>query len=724
MNMKRFLSMLFMPILLISVAGTFVPTAQAVTDFSNAADLNGSTSYVLQSSSNASPTGVLQSSVNAPPDAATSKENTPLVSNPFDNDLFARGMQWVMKLFAWLVGVAAVTLDNSVYYTIITMGDYVNHLAAVGTAWHILRDIGNIVLIFGFLAIGITTILSVDWYGGGVKMLPTLLIAAVFLNFSLFISEAVIDVSNLFATQFFTQINGGAPPQPVSFSLESVHNEGISNKILSQLGLQGIYYSVFTTDGRVLNSSSSFLIGFMGIILFMVAAFVMFSLALILIARFVALLFLIIVSPIGFAGLAVPKLESYANKWWGSLFEQAITAPVLLLLLYVALAVITDANFLSGLGSITDATAYTGFVQNKNLPGFAAIILSYLIAMGLLLAVTVFAKRLSAFGSSWATKWAGKATGGYLGGVLGGASLVGRGTFGLAGRGLNSKIIQARAAGGGKLGAVAKTSAFIGRQLENRTYDLRNVKALRSAGGTIAQELGSFDSGFDKIIPSVGSGTHTTAKEAIDTGIKTYKTYKPFSGNWWRDQQKEYEAARKEIDTKATLAGATVPTVPANATSVAAQDELKKMSVDELTQLKDIRGGIDRLVHNLSPEKFNELMKSDKLLSGEKTKLKDSWNQQFASVPAAAIALDRFSTEEVATLGGSTLTRAPVIENLGISEFEAIRRKGNLSTADRRAIYTQMNAIAIANPAYAGTIADYFDPANDPGGGRMRYWNV
>ena len=54
-------------------------------------------------------------------------------------------------------------------------------------------------------------------------------------------------------------------------------------------------------------------------------------------------------APIGFAGLAIPMLSKYAGQWWSSLFEQTITAPVLLLMLYIALAVITDVHFLTGI---------------------------------------------------------------------------------------------------------------------------------------------------------------------------------------------------------------------------------------------------------------------------------------------------------------------------------------------------------------------------------------
>lgn len=354
-----------------------------------------------------------------------------LQNNQPAGSTLASVMVWVMSLFAWLLGVAAITLDNAVFYTVVTMGDYVSKLSAVGVTWRILRDIGNIVIIFGFLSIGIAVILDVKSYGA-TKMLPMLLIAAVFLNFSLFISEAVIDVGNLFATEFYTQINGGYPAQPVSLlSLSNIHNEGISNKIMSQLGLATIYGDALNPqNGAIYKASSIWLIGFMAIILFMVAAFVMFSLAFILIARFVTLIFLIILAPVGFAGLAVPKLEKFALGWWDALFNQTITAPILLLLLYIALSVITDTSFLTGLGVQSSnggaQGAWTGFMNNSNLPGFASVMLSFIVAMGLLFAVILAAKKMSAAGAGWATKGAGALTFGLV--AAGGRRTIGKGS--------------------------------------------------------------------------------------------------------------------------------------------------------------------------------------------------------------------------------------------------------------------------------------------------------
>lgn len=398
------------------------------------------------------------------------------------DDAYNTVMQKIMSLFAWLVGVAAILLDNVVYYTVVTMGDYVNKLSAVGVTWRILRDMGNIMLIFGFLAVGITTILNVDWYGSGKKMLPMMFVAAIFLNFSLFISEAIIDTGNLFATQFYTQINGGKPAGvkdfDPGFSLR-VRNEGISSKIMSQLGLQTIYGDAIDPDRAKLlfTGTSQWFVGFMGIILFIVTAFVLFSLSFVLIARFVALIFLIILAPIGFAGLAVPQLAARAKKWWDMLFEQTITAPILLLMLYIALAVITDVKFLTGFGVSGGASGstgfWTGFVNNANLPGFAGMMLSFLVAMGLLMAVVVQSKNLSAIGASGASKLAGKLS-------FGATAWAGRGTVGWAAN------RAAKSLRGTAFGRVPLVGTGLVRGLDKvatGSFDVRGTSALKNFPG-------------------------------------------------------------------------------------------------------------------------------------------------------------------------------------------------------------------------------------------------
>lgn len=400
----------------------------------------------------------------------------------------------IASLFAWLVGVAALTLNYAMYYTVVDMGRYINGLSSIGTVWKILRDIGNILLIFGFLAVGISIIIDSAWYGGGQKLLPTLLIAAVFTNFSLFAAEAVIDVNNLFATQFYKQINGGDEipiPTDTKFS-DIINKKGVAGVLMSRLGLPSIYGEAKEAgaDGKTLFAGDTpWYMGFMSIILFIVVAFVMFALAFILVARFVILIYLIILSPIGVAGLAVPHLAGYARAWWSNLFRQAITAPILLLLLYIALMIITDGSFF-GFGT---SKPVWGGVETGDFIGFAATLLSYFIAVGLLLAIVIITKSLSAFGASWATKTAGKLS-------FGATAFAGRRTVGRLSN-YTARKIRSSSLGRSETGRLLAGVADRGAKA---SFDVRGTSALKNipGGGISAGEAqkGGYRGTEDKAI--------------------------------------------------------------------------------------------------------------------------------------------------------------------------------------------------------------------------------
>ena len=208
-DMKRLLPILFIVLaFVISAAGVTPATHAQPVDFDTIND--------------AEEGPIITASLKAAADIPKTYDAPPTTPKASLNGVMA----YIVQLFAWLLGVAITTLDYAVLFTVVKMGDYVNNLSAVGITWQIMRDIGNIFIIFGFLAIGICVILDVKWYGGGFKMLPMLLVAAIFLNFSLFISQAVVDTGNLFATQFYTQINGG---QPTGAKLSAGVLTGINN---------------------------------------------------------------------------------------------------------------------------------------------------------------------------------------------------------------------------------------------------------------------------------------------------------------------------------------------------------------------------------------------------------------------------------------------------------------------------------------------------------------
>ena len=602
---------------------------------------------------------------------------------------YSEFMAKIMSLFAWLLGAATLMLDYAVYYGVVVMGDFVKELSAIGVTWRILRDIGNIALIFGFIASGIAVIINVDKYGFGSKLLPMLLVAAVFLNFSLFISEAIIDVNNLFATEIYKQINNGEIVGPSKLNApNAVVNEGISNRIMSVLGLPSLY-NVATDNADILKEAqdklrgSSWYVGFMGIILFIVASFVLFSLAFVIIARFVALVFLIVVAPIGFAGLAIPQLKGLASKWWSQLFEQAITAPVLLLLLYIALAVITDANFLTGVGTVSGSdcnaesewfcsgsTSWTGFLETASGGGtgrFAGILFSFLVAMGLLLAVVVFAKRMSAFGAGVATKLAGKAT-------FGTVSWAGRATLGTAGNLLASKRMQAWATPGKDDKGARRYMRYAlrpltstGKGLRAGTYDMRNAPGF---GAGLAALGGLFGTPID-----VGKGATLTAQQIHEKryGGKAVTKYFAESGA-------QYQAAKREIDLKDAIASGTV--TPA---------QMAKISLKELEQLDGIKKGVEALVTNLSPQQFEALLKSTVLTDAQKANINNGRYAGLSRATASGVPAD--IQAQLRGMGKTDLENLPadlrtgaVMQNLNPDQLETMMKSEKYSEADRQSM--------------------------------------
>jgi len=514
-------------------------------------------------------------------DSRSSDEKKPMswVTQTF-NSAFVAVMTAIMTIFAWLLGIAMVMLDYSVLYTVVHMGAYVKNLSAIGVTWEILRNVGNIALIFGFLAIGIATILNANWYGGK-QMIPRLIMGAVLLNFSLFMTEAVIDVGNFLATRVYTQINGGVSAgvslsattpgtspgdsiigranDAVASTASSVNNEAISNKIMNQLGLQRLYGDALNGNKELLKENNVPLVAMLGILLFMVLAFVMFFLSFVLISRFVYLIYAIIVAPVGVVGFVIPHFENFGKNWFKNLVIQSMTAPVMLLLLYVALRIITDASFL-GFGTPPD---YTGFIQdaqgNFNLSGFANILISFFIAIGSLLGVIYGTKKFGAFGSSFAMKTAGKLS-------FGLAAWTARNTAGLGSQYL-SKAIRTSSLNKTKTGRL-----FAGGfdRVATGSLDIRGSKWGSSALKTLDIEAGDVQKGGYRGARDESAKQHQEYIKSVDTAVDEKN-----AGEVSRLMKVRGEAEKAAESLTASISGTVKPL-----------EELAKKQGEEVNRLK------------------------------------------------------------------------------------------------------------------------------------------
>jgi len=320
--------------------------------------------------------------------------------DPFGSTM-AKVALWGMTKVALLTALAGDLADRSINYTL-GIGSKTKMLDSVESAWKIFRDLANMIFIFALLIIAIGTILQVSSFGAK-QLLAKLIIAAVLVNFSLFATKVIIDVSNVLAANFYqaVTVNGKISEQFINTS-----------KLLDAYGP-----GKTPQDSAKLLTSYTNLSGvaIVGAIFMLIMVFVFLAGAIMFIARTVVLIFLMILSPLAFVGMVLPYTKVYAQKWWSTLLSQAFLAPIYLLLIYVSLQIMSSLE-LSG----------EKFVENI-VAGKGDWVLNYSLVVGFALATLVISKSVGGWAASAGLTLANKSF------AFAGRNTIGR-TLGLLGQ--------------------------------------------------------------------------------------------------------------------------------------------------------------------------------------------------------------------------------------------------------------------------------------------------
>ncbi len=289
----------------------------------------------------------------------------------------------------------------------------------VFVGWSTIRDFVNVAFIFVLLFVAISIILQNDKYGLQ-KTVTKIVIAALLLNFSLFFTKVIIDLSNILALQFYTRILTAADKAftaaggEVSNTLDS----GLSGGLRSAIGLESIWGGKFGTtqpqsaqevanlakgSGVALDPGTMISLCIFGGIFILVFSFVLFMATIQFVIRSIALILLMITSPIGFLGGAVPGLEGVSSDWWKRLKNNAIFAPAYMAVMYIACQMIFGNS-----NSITGGSNISELILNDNKRAAIGVAFWFVIVIGFLLAASVAARGFAdKFGSSFSSK-AGK----------------------------------------------------------------------------------------------------------------------------------------------------------------------------------------------------------------------------------------------------------------------------------------------------------------------------
>jgi hypothetical protein len=188
--------------------------------------------------------------------------------------------------------------------------------------WTIVRDVCNLFFLLVLLFIAICTILKIEKYHAK-KTLLMLIIMALLINFSKPIAIFIFDGSQLLMGEFLKQLTGN------SQSPSTMYAQASSIAKFMYDDFQGYFGS--NASGMEIAVQYLFIIVFL--FMFAVALFVM---ALFLIIRIVAIMLLIIVSPLAFFAAIVPDFSNMSSSWWSALFKYSFYGPAAAFFLLLA----------------------------------------------------------------------------------------------------------------------------------------------------------------------------------------------------------------------------------------------------------------------------------------------------------------------------------------------------------------------------------------------------
>ncbi len=350
--------------------------------------------------------------------------------------------------------------------------------------WTIIRQIVSLFVVFAGLWLGFMYII-----GNGDKFkryVPWIIMFGLFVNFSYPLTRGLVDISNVVSLNIYASAIGSetlaAGNNPIS---ERSTAGGI---IILKLGLAGLLSSATgdnSTVGRQAGGPGSADIlkqvdsvpNAILVLVFILYACYIFAIATgILIMRTIALVFLIVASPILFVDSVIPKLGDQAVKLRQLFFSQLIVAPVFMLMLALTLKFLDIFNRPVAL-------------QNGS-PDTLLVFLNIIMMLGMLHITLKVTKEVAGSFGNFMTKTMGQvggfATTATLGVATGGAGLIARGTIG---RGA-AAVRDSKWVTNNQNGFIGRRAYDLSNSVATSTYDARNTSLVKSGASKLGISMG------------------------------------------------------------------------------------------------------------------------------------------------------------------------------------------------------------------------------------------
>lgn len=445
-------------------------------------------------------------------------------------------INWLLQGMTGLIASTAGTLMDFFLDLTLSSQNYKQNIdpgenGFISQGWRIVRDLTNLIFIFGLVYAAILFIVggTLKSFGGDPKrMVVWIVVMALLVNFSIFFARVVIDVGNILGRAFYDRITITAPPVSTpndsGVNMNSGGNSGfsqgntdvkqISTAVLEKVEVQDVIMQAGTAFSGMTSGEQyifvlflSFIIGIFNLFL----AYIFITMGFFFLARTVGLWFAMILSPMAFALYAVPIEEPTIKKylgfegWISTLCDMAFQAPLFLFFVYLAL------TFLDTPTIPTPDDGITGFIWVT-----VRSLLTVMIVGAILLMGRKMAKEMSGtFGNAVADvtgKIAGVALGAAVGGAAGLSAFAGRQTVGRAAGAVGrSEWLKDKAVNGNRWQrSVSRGLLRTGQTVEKKgTFDVRQSKVLGAATAGLASLGAQAGIKLPKTLPGMGIGTAT-----------------------------------------------------------------------------------------------------------------------------------------------------------------------------------------------------------------------
>ncbi|MCA9357073.1 hypothetical protein H6784_03850 [Candidatus Nomurabacteria bacterium] len=535
------------------------------------------------------------------------------VSAGFFQDTLWALVNNVLGLF---VGLAGMILDAGINTFVIGFGfQFLN--TGVGVVvdklWVNVRDIFNLTFIFGLIYIGFKMILNSD-DSSTKRWLINLILAALLVNFSLYITKFIVDISNSLASQIALGgfvVNNGL----VEVSTTLMSNFGIT----TLFGGGGSY-------GLPPNMSDGTLYGYIfgTALLYMVAIFVFAAGGLMLMIRYAALCLYMVLSPLMFLGWVFPQMQSVTSTYWKGFLGKSFFAPVYILLVYFSTMIIQNFFGTGGsMGSIKDFRAVLAGSGSQISSTFESTIPPFILSSIFLIASVVVANKLGADGAGAALRIGNSIKSKAQQGLKRGAIATTRAT---------ARTVAAPVAYGGGL-AGRRLSYKVGSSLEKGLNRMQrsNNGAVRWVGSRVGMDDAVRDKA--KSLKEAKFGLSNTIAEenkkrsiidtrqrnnvAIEAGIAAEERKK--NGQVLHNGQTVDKSSLTDADTLKRAEEAEEKTIATMQQTVAGYSatQLEEMMSQQPEQFEKIIG-------NIKSSDFDKMMDSDGLTQDQKAELLDA----------------------------------------------------------------------------------------------------